>query len=231
LDAFSPESAQQELLSRRVASGLRRAIVLGLLAPGVHLHEPQLAQKFGVSRMPIREALAQLEHEGLVRAEPHRGTFVLGMTLRDIEEVYDVRRLLEVAAGRLAAARATAEAIEELQELVGRMAAFVAAGQRDLVGQVDIVFHRRLITSAAHRRLLANWEPLAGIAECLLTETDQVRDTELEVVQAHQAIVDALSARDPDAAAAHIEHHLRDGARVMQRVHAEARASVAPLVS
>jgi DNA-binding FadR family transcriptional regulator len=116
------------------------------------------------------------------------------------------------------------------------MARHVGAGQRHLVGQVDIVFHRRLLESAAHRRLLTSWEPLAGIAECLLTETDQVFDSEMEVVQAHQSIVDALVARDPDAAAARIEYHLRNGAQVMQRLLTEAELrqrgqSAVPLVS
>jgi DNA-binding GntR family transcriptional regulator len=204
-------------LADRVAAGLRRAIVVGALAPGVHLQEPQLAQKFGVSRMPVREALARLEHEGLVRSEPHRGTFVLGMAPEDVEEVYDVRRLIEVEAGRLAAERATVEQLVTLQQLVDEMDRLVKAEQRDLIGRIDITFHRTVVTSAHHRRLLASWEVLAEIAECLLSETDQAQ-TPLDPVKTHQDIVDALVAHDPIAAAGHLSVHLREGARVMRRL-------------
>ena len=220
LDDFSPELAQPMPLPDRVAAGLRRAIVLGHLAPGVHLQEPQLAQKFGVSRMPVREALARLEHEGLVRSEPHRGTFVVGMTPEDVAEIYDVRRLIETEAGRLAAERATPAEIAALQKGVDEMGRLVSADQRQLIGRVDITFHRTMVTSAHHRRLLASWEVLAEIAECLLSETDQAR-TPMDPVRTHQDIVDALVDRDPIAVTGHLSVHLQEGARVMRRLMEE----------
>jgi DNA-binding GntR family transcriptional regulator len=230
LDDFTPELTQNLPLADQVAAGLRRAIIFGTLAAGVHLQEPLVARKFGVSRMPVREALARLEHEGLVRSEPHRGTFAVGMSPDDVEEVYDVRRLIEVEAGRLAAERTTAQELDELQRLVDEMDRLVRAEQRQLLGRADISFHRILVTAARHRRLLANWEVLAEIAECLLTETDQAR-TALDPARTHQDILDALRDHDPVTVAGHLSVHLREGARVIRRVLEDAGTSRAGLMA
>lgn len=225
LHSYLPEVQTPVSLASRVGAELRRAIVLGILAAGEHLNESQLAQKFGVSRMPIREALARLEHDGLVRGEPHRGTFVVGMSPADVYEVYDVRRVIEVEAGRLAAARATGADLLALQQLVDEMIAAAEAGQAQLVARIDIAFHRHLVATAKHQRLLRSWEPLAAIAECCLLETDQVRDAATELIVPHQTIVDALKERDPEVVALRVAVHLREGARVMQGVIQEAAAS------
>src|SRR5579871_6458237 len=96
----SMEIVQTEALWAHVAAALRRSIVLGDLEQGSHLKEPLLAQRFGVSRLPIREAITQLEREGLVRVEPRRGAFVVGITEQGIKDIYDCRLLLETFALR-----------------------------------------------------------------------------------------------------------------------------------
>src|SRR6185437_16142801 len=107
LDQFTPGIARRADLWEVVAGALRWAIITGELGPGVHLQEPVLAQKFGVSRVPVREALVRLEHEGLVRSEPRRGSFVIGFTASDVQEIYEIRQFIETHAGRLAAERVT----------------------------------------------------------------------------------------------------------------------------
>src|SRR5262245_4986132 len=121
LHGFVPAQMRRADLWELVAVRLRRAIVTGELAPAVHLNEPLLAQRFGVSRMPVREALVQLEHEGLVRSEPGRGSFVVGMSPKDVQELYDVRLMVEVQAGRLAAQRATVDDTGALEETMAAM--------------------------------------------------------------------------------------------------------------
>src|SRR5438046_922384 len=101
----SLEVVQPAALWERVLAGIRRAIVLGDLAPGTHLKEPLLAQRFGVSRLPVREAIARLEREGLVRVEPRRGAFVVGITDHGVADIYECRLLLESYAIRRAAER------------------------------------------------------------------------------------------------------------------------------
>src|SRR5437763_12623333 len=107
----SIETVQTEALWERVAIAMRRAIVLGDLAPGTHLKEPLLAQRFGVSRLPVREAIARLEREGLVRVEPRRGAFVVGITDHGVGDIYECRLLLESYAIRRAATRVEAEGL------------------------------------------------------------------------------------------------------------------------
>ncbi|MDB5057498.1 MAG: transcriptional regulator, GntR family, partial [Chloroflexi bacterium] len=73
---------------------------MGELAHGSHLKEPSLAQRFGVSRLPIREAIAQLDREGLVEILPRRGAFVIGITDQDVSDIYECRTMIELAAVR-----------------------------------------------------------------------------------------------------------------------------------
>lgn len=215
LDQFTPETARPVDLWEFVAAALRRAIITGELGQGVHLQEPVLAQKFGVSRVPVREALTQLAHEGLVRSEPRRGTFVVGFTESDVHEVYDMRRLLEGEAGRLAAARATTEDIARLQRLVDEMDQAVHIGQVERVAEPDIAFHRAIFEIAGHRRLLAAWEPIAGIVSTLLTITNTSYPDMPRAVGGHQKIVQALINRDPVAYGQNLSEHLSNGEQVM----------------
>ena len=96
---------------------MRYAIISRQLKPGEHLRGAALAKRFGVSRVPVREALIRLEHEGLVRGEPRRGAFVVGMTLADIRELYEVRAILEVRGARLAAEGAAPENLAKLRRI------------------------------------------------------------------------------------------------------------------
>src|SRR5579884_2528151 len=102
MDALHVEVVQAGALWERVVAALRRAIVIGELQPESHLKEPVLAQRFGVSRLPVREAIAQLDREGLVRIEPRRGAFVIGVTEQDIDDIYECRLALETVAVRRA---------------------------------------------------------------------------------------------------------------------------------
>src|SRR5438874_13166497 len=100
VDTFDPGLAPRQALWESIVAALRRAIILGELQPGLHLEEPALAEKFGVSRIPVREALTRLAHEGLVRLEPRRGAFVGGVTSDDVHDLFELRRLVEIYAIR-----------------------------------------------------------------------------------------------------------------------------------
>ena len=87
MDEFAPAVLVPAPLRMSIADAIRRGIVLGDLAPGQRLDEKSLASKFGVSRIPIREAFALLERDGLVSSEPRRGTYVVGLTDDDIHDI------------------------------------------------------------------------------------------------------------------------------------------------
>lgn len=216
MDAFEPGVAPRQALWEPIAAALRRAIILGELAPGLHLEEPSLAEKFGVSRIPVREALTRLEHEGLVRIEPRRGAFVVGMTQAETHDVYDLRLLIEAHAVRRAAGRVGAGDLDRLQHLVDVMAEAVARDQMDHVAEPDVAFHREIVRLAGSRRLLSAWEPIGGIVATILSITDTTYRDMPRSVTSHQAIRDAIARGDAETAVEELRQHLANGEKVLQ---------------
>jgi GntR family transcriptional regulator, gluconate operon transcriptional repressor len=213
MNAPSIEIVQSEALWQRVVSALRRAIIVGELQPGSHLKEPVLAARFGVSRLPIREAIAQLDHEGLVRIEPRRGAFVIGLTEQDISDIYECRLMLELAAIRRAAPRIDTEGVTELSALVEQMDVAVANEQPQLFASFDTSFHRRLVTISGSRALVNAWEPVAPLIETILSISEAaMANIDLPgAVDGHRNIIRALAAHDIEAAEAILRIHLTGG--------------------
>jgi GntR family transcriptional regulator, gluconate operon transcriptional repressor len=199
LSSSSSEVIERADLWQTVAARLRYAIIGREFKPRQHLPEPALAQRFGVSRVPVREALIRLEQEGLVRAEPRRGAFVVGMSLADMRELYEVRALLEVRGARLAANTATPEDVTNIRSLIRDFGTVTKRGDSEALAATDIAFHRSVMTAAHHRRLLSTWEPLSGVIQTLLTLTNE-RGTSSHIVSAHRRLATAISSGDPDAA-------------------------------
>jgi len=216
LQTFAPGAARRADLWEIVAAALRRAIITGELAPGIRLREEVLAQKFAVSRIPVREALTRLEHEGFIRSEPRRGASVVGMSPSDVHEVYDVREMIETRAVRLAVERADPSDLDRLQRLIDQMAVAVRRGRHADVVEPDVAFHRHIIAAARHKRLLASWEPVSGVIASLLDITNTSHPNMPSAIATHQAIVDAMQAADVQAAEKAVVHHLRNGERIMQ---------------
>ncbi len=209
------EVLRTEALWEGVASALRRAIVLGEFAAGVHLKEPLLAQRFGVSRLPIREAITRLEREGLVRVEPRRGAFVVGITRHDLSDLYICRLMLETHAIRRMVTRIDEASIASLQVLVDQMADAVSDGQLNIMAAVDMAFHRQLIVLANNRALLSAWEPLAPLIETILTISDTVYTRSADAVGGHQNIVRSLAHHDLGATEELLREHLANAERVI----------------
>ena len=227
MDAFDPGIALRQALWEPIAAALRRAIILGELPPGLHLEEPSLAEKFGVSRIPVREALARLAHEGLVRIEPRRGAFVVGMTADEIHDVYELRQLIEVHAARRAAERLDSQDLPRLQRQVERMAEAVRQQRLDRVAEPDVRFHREIVVLAGSRRLLSAWEPIGGIVATILSITDTTYRDLPRSVASHQAIVAALARHDPEGVAAELRAHIQNGEQVLLEALPAAHASLA----
>jgi len=205
-------------LWQSVLRPLRRAIVRGDLPAGTRLLEQQLAAQFGLSREPIRDALRRLEQEGLVRSYQRRGVYVVGLTTKDIDELYDMRTLLETHAVRLAAGRASAEEVDQQQHLVDTMADVSRRGRAHLVVDLDIEFHRHVMLAADRPRLLAAWELSAELGRVLLEITTTVRHNHPRGAANHQAIVDGIRAHDADAASLAMLSHFHHARTVMLEV-------------
>lgn len=217
---FAPDVVERADLWQIVASRLRYAIISRQLKPGEHLRELPLANRFGVSRVPVREALIRLEHEGLVRGEPRRGAFVVGMTLADIRELYEVRAILEVRGARLAAEGAAPENLANLRRITQDFRVEADRGDSESLAGVDIAFHREVMTAAHHRRLLATWEPMSGIIQTLLTLTNE-RSTQSKILSAHSPLASAIILGDAAAAEAATLKTLDEGMKNAELIWSE----------
>lgn len=204
----------------RVYQDLRDGIIEGRLAPRTRLCERDLAAKLGVSRTPVREALHRLEREGHVRLIPRVGAEVNEVSLRDLFELFDLRRCLEVHAACLAAARLTPAAEEDLREM---RKTFKEAGKLDAV-PVDLRPH-----IAADRRLhqfildVAGNRQIARVMSNLMDTIQGYRHLAMpyrfrRTAREHLDIIKALLARDPAEVGAAMERHLDRSVEDLQRL-------------
>lgn len=178
---------------------LREAVFDGALAPGAWLREVALAEALGVSRTPVREALARLEEEGIVVRESGAGARVAQVSLDEMSVVYQVREGLESLAAKLVAARMTDRLLQPFLLLHGEMEEAARAGDSAAFADINVRFHRQLAVSNGNpylTRLLHTVE--SGLrrfgARTFTPERMQA------VLNEHLRIIEAFSRRDPDAA-------------------------------
>jgi DNA-binding GntR family transcriptional regulator len=192
-----------------ISDQIRDEILDGRIPAGARLLETELAERFGVSRGPVRDALTELAREGLVEDLPRRGTFVASLSEKDLEEVYVLRRAIEEAAVRLAIARA---ADAEIAEMYARLTETEDAYERaDLPSawEADMAFHRTYCRMSGNGRLADLFEGLAS-QTVLLMRTALASHASLAwtpPVELHRRIADAIKARDADAAVRAVGEH------------------------
>lgn len=191
---------------------LRRRIMAGRYEPGLQLKEEMLAEEMKVSRTPVRTALQRLVTDGLLESRTNRGVFVASWTERDIDEVFDLRCMLEPHAAGLAALRATEAQIAELASLNRRMTEAVRSSSPEALAELqglNNLFHQLLLTSACSARLtsitrsLIDWPLIVGTFY-FFSRTDINRS-----IHHHEDIVSAIEARDPVLARHAMDVHLR----------------------
>lgn len=186
---------------------LRDAILDGEYESGAPLFEVHLATKMGMSRTPVREALKVLARDGLVEVVPSRGYIVPRRSMHDLRELFELRESLEGMAARYAALRATPDEVGELEALCARY-----ADEQDWVqwARVGTAFHTVLLTAARNERLLGILDSLRGqivhSRRSVLQSDSNRRDA---AIREHRAILEAVKARDPEAAEAAAREHVR----------------------
>jgi DNA-binding GntR family transcriptional regulator len=218
MDAEPPNSisrialtpAVKRSLADDVTDRLRDAILHGGFKPGEPLREEQLAASLDVSRGPVREALVQLEREGLVIVRRHRGATVARLSRADVEEVYSLRLALERLAMRQAVQHATQEDLAAMEGVLDAFrAAFARGPTEQAIADLDVRFHDLIYRAAHHQRLYECWANLrAQIYIFLLSRNVANPDFRVVTVQSHQDLFDVLRARDEARAVHEIEVHL-----------------------
>lgn len=201
LDSYQP-------LREVVCETLRSAIRKGVLQPGERLMEIQLAEELGVSRTPVREAIRKLELEGYVVMMPRRGTYVASLSIRDINEVFEIRTSLDSLASGLAAERITPEELERLERLLVLISEYIERGDMDKIVETDMQFHDLLYQASRNARLV-------GIIFNLRDQLTRFRTISMghpgrleETLEEHRRLVEAISQGDVELAQKAAEKHM-----------------------
>jgi DNA-binding GntR family transcriptional regulator len=211
-----PPTAQEFVLEQ-----LRREIVTRQLLPGAPIRQELLADKYGTSRVPLREALKILEGEGQVTYVPHRGYFVADLSLDDLNEVYEIREILESKALTAAVARMTSEDVEAARLIHQRLDAATASGDVVAMTALNRDFHFALFDISAMPRLVR-------LIRLLWDSTDAYRsmyyaefDNRQAVRGEHAAMLDALVKGDAEALVNLHHQHRTHAINALSRVLAD----------
>lgn len=210
---------------------VRDGVIAGRFPPGNRITEQEVALAAGVSRTPVREALRRLHQEGVVDFTPHQGAVVTEWSSEDVEEIFELRALLESHGAARAARRATEAQVAELKSLAEdqrREAHERRPGYLDRIGEINSQFHHRLQEAAASPRLT---RALTVLLEApLVVKTFRKYTPEhLERSAAHHLeIVQAIAAHDSDWAASVMRSHILAAMRSMNYHASAARAPAAP---
>ncbi len=195
---------------------LRSLILTGHYRTGEKLREEELAERFGVSRTPVREALRKLESEGLVQYLPHRGVLVNQLSHADLAEIYPVRALLEGLAARLAAKHITDQELQTLRSLQHQMEAAYTKRDYKRATKIHTRFNVTLYRASRNKRLI---NILAQFNDYI--EHSKVRSLALpgrpeEIRQEHAAMIEAIARRDGDAAETAARLHVENARRAFE---------------
>lgn len=223
--ASSDAAAQSPTVSVPVYDLIRAAILSGSHPPGSRLVESQLATAYGVSRTPVRAALARLEGDGLVESIPNRGAFVTDWTETDFEEIYALRIRLEPLASNLAAGRLAGAELDRLDEIATTMVQLVETeeeGWTERCSELNAELHSSILRASNSPRLVAivtslSEQPLIRRAISLLP-----RDTCRRNFEQHHQILQAIRQGDGEWAESLMTAHIM-GARQALRLRGNTR--------
>ena len=179
-----------------VFNTLRQAILRGELEPGTRLMEMQLADKLGVSRTPIREAIRKLELEGLVLMVPRKGAEVAEITEKSLRDVLEVRRALEELAVELACERMTTEEIEELKEAEHAFEEALNCGDVTKYAEADVKFHDIIYRTTDNERLIQLLYTFREQMYRYRVEYLKREDSHDTLLEEHRCIIEMIERRD-----------------------------------
>lgn len=210
--------------TQRAVADLRALIFDGDLAPGSDHLESELAERLGMSRTPVREAVLILAAQGLLEVRPRKGVRVTAISPSDMNEIYEVLTELEsLAAARAAEARPDAAALAGLRAATDAMDAALAAEDRDAWAAADDAFHAELVRLGGNRRLEGIVGAMADQVRRARKLTLHMRPLPLRSNEDHRAVLDAIAAGDAEAARARHRAHRAEARAALTRLLSDAR--------
>ncbi|MBC8462449.1 MAG: GntR family transcriptional regulator [Deltaproteobacteria bacterium] len=196
-------------LNKKAEEILKQQIIKQELPPGTHLKEHKIAEELGVSRTPVREALAALVKAGLVEEIPRRGTYVIELTRKDVQEIYTIREVLEGLATKLATPFFSDEELQAMGAVLTEAENKLKGGNFQLFLKIDTEFHDTIIENSQNERLQ---NLLSGIHDQIMIfrtwEASIGLDKVSLAIHEHTAILDALMHRDASLAEKRMVQHI-----------------------
>jgi DNA-binding GntR family transcriptional regulator len=209
-----------QTLRHKVLELIRGAILTGQLSAGECLRENEIAAQMGISRVPVREALRELEHEGLLVSHPHRGTEVAVVSEEEVDHLYQLRAELEAFAIRSLMQQGNKDSVPKLRRLVNAMEKNAGAGQLTELAESDLEFHWTIVSGSGHHILAGVWRSMDGPIRARLYRAlhggcgeDLIRYT----AESHRPLLEAISSGDTDKAVAAIKKHILETRTVIEK--------------
>lgn len=207
-----------EAASRKIFRALKDDILNGVLPPGLQIRQEAVAEQFGVSRVPVREALRQLESEGLLTSEMHRGAFVSNRSLDEVEEMLDIRQALELLALKLAFPNITPEVIAKARNI---LTTYDNSDDPQEWRDLNVAFHMALYEPCKRPRLVKMIEDVVLVnyrfLRTYISQTVGRADPQAE----HYAILDACADGHCDKALSLLEAHIEHTRAALQKKRAD----------
>jgi DNA-binding GntR family transcriptional regulator len=194
-------------LAEYAYTAIRDDIMAGRVAPSGRLVQDELARRLGISRTPVREAMAQLEREGFVRSEPRRGVYVVRKTKREVIELITVWAALEGMAARLITQQASDDEIASLRRMFATFENGAVRAHLDEYSQLNIEFHQTIIRLSRNDALIHLAENLFTHMRMIRRKTIGEKDRADRSIRDHMHIIEALEARDTARAETLVRDH------------------------
>ncbi|MBI5607001.1 MAG: GntR family transcriptional regulator [Deltaproteobacteria bacterium] len=204
-------------IRKKVYTYVREQILSGQIAPNERLIETKIAQEIGTSRTPVREALHNLEIEGLIRSIPRVGYQVKAISESEVEETCAIRSVIECLAAQWAMERASAKIIRELKKNIAATAERVSRGEVRAFIDLDAQFHEIIARGSGSTRLLELSQTLRGHMLRYRVQSIFSEDAVLTALKGHEGILKAIEKKDPQKVTEAIQVHLEESKKNILR--------------
>ena len=222
------QRVERRVLREDIRDELIDRILGGRLAPGDRIVETRVAQEFGVSQAPVREALRDLEMFGFIVSSPFRGAIVRKISVEELVQIYPIRAVLEGLAARDAATRIDAAGLKRLEAALVRLRKAAARGDRRAAVDADFAFHLLVVEASGNWLLKQFWERLRLATTTFLTVSKSTHSL-AEIADRHTPVLEALRAHDPASAEQAMRRHIEEPGHWLQTAMREASTEPAPL--
>jgi DNA-binding GntR family transcriptional regulator len=203
-------SSHEVSLRARVFKYIKAQIITGVYQPGESLVEAKLAEELKVSRTPIREAIRLLELEGLVETTHHKGAVVLGISAKDVEDIFAIRSMVEGLAARWAAQNIEEEQIKEMEKLVDLMEFYAQKKDINELAELDHKFHEVIFEASGSKILNLTLSNLHQYVQLARLESLKFPMRPPQTLEEHRAVLQAFKEKNPEAAEALLTQHVRN---------------------